>query len=459
MVTATTEPVRLPPGPRVPKAVQGIALLAARHGAIAAFGRRYSSAFTLNLPVFGQTVVVSDPELVKELFSTSRDLIGRPTNNLGDVLGAGSMFSLDGDELLERRKLLLPPFHGKGMRTYERITEEEVMREIANWPEGREFETLEPMMRISLNTILRAVFGAEGPALDELRALMPVAVAFGSRIALMPATVRRDLGPWSPGGRFAQYRRRMDALIDSLIADARADPAFEERSDVLTLLLQARYENGEPISDQHIADELLTMLVAGHETTSAQLAWAIERLRRHPRLLQRLTDEVDAGGSELRQATIFEVQRTRPVLTAALRRAKKRIRLGEWVIPENNTVMASIQLAQASEQSFPNAESFNPDRFVGAPPNPFAWIPFGGGMMRCIGASFATMEMDVALRTLLREFRFEPTDAPGERRHSRGVAIAPGRGGRAVVYRRKTDASTHADSVSVADHGTTDVGG
>ena len=454
MVMATTEPVRLPPGPRVPKAVQGIALLVARHGAIAVLGQRYGSAFTLNLPVFGQTVVVSDQALVKELFSTSRDLIGRPTNNLGDVLGAGSMFSLDGDELLERRKLLLPPFHGKGMRSYERITEEEVMREIATWPEGREFETLEPMMRISLNTILRAVFGAEGPALDELRALMPVAVTFGSRIALMPATVRRDLGPWSPGGRFAEYRRRMDALIDSLIADARADPAFEERSDVLTLLLQARYENGEPISDQHIADELLTMLVAGHETTSAQLAWAIERLRRHPRLLQRLTDEVDAGGSELRQATIFEVQRTRPVLTAALRRTKKRIRLGEWVIPENNTVMASIQLAQASEQSFPNSESFNPDRFVGAPPNPFAWIPFGGGMMRCIGASFATMEMDVALRTLLREFRFEPTDAPGERRHSRGVAIAPGQGGRAVVYRRKVRTSSDADSVSVADRGT-----
>jgi cytochrome P450 len=456
MATATTEPVRLPPGPRLPKAIQGIAVLTARYGAIAALGRRYGNTFTLNLPVFGETVVISDPALVKDLFSTSREVIGRPRNNLGgDVLGPGSIFNLDGDELLARRKLLLPPLHGKGLRTYERITEKEVMCEIANWPEGREFETLEPMMRITLNTILRAVFGAEGPALDELRTLMPVAVTFGSRIALMPSAVRRDLGPWSPGGRFAQYRRRMDDLINSLIADARADPGFEERGDVLSLLLQARYENGEPISDQHIVDELLTMLVAGHETTSTQLAWAVERIRRHPELLSRLADEVDAGESELMQATIAEVQRTRPVLTAALRQTKTRIQLGEWVIPEGDTILASTQLAMASEESFPDADSFNPDRFVGAPPNPFAWIPFGGGMMRCIGAAFATMEMDVTLRTMLREFRLEPTNAPDEKFHSRGVTVTPARGGRVVVYRRKPKPSKNVDSVSVADRGTT----
>jgi cytochrome P450 len=280
-------------------------------------------------------------------------------------------------------------------------------------------------------------------------------VTFGSRIALMPSAVRRDLGPWSPGGRFAQYRRRIDDLINSLIADARADPAFEERGDVLSLLLQARYENGEPISDQHIVDELLTMLVAGHETTSTQLAWAVERIRRHPEVLSRLADEVDAGGSELMQATIAEVQRTRPVLTAALRRAKTRIQLGEWVIPEDDTILASTQLAMASEESFPNADSFNPDRFVGSPPNPFAWIPFGGGMMRCIGAAFATMEMAVTLRTMLREFRLEPTNAPDEKFHSRGVTVTPGRGGRAVVYRRKAVVSNNADSVSVANHGIT----
>lgn len=454
MATATTEPVRLPPGPRIPKLIQGAAVLTARYGAITALGRRYGSTFTLNIPVFGETVVISDPVLVKDLFSTSRELIGRPRNNLGgDVLGPGSIFNLDGDALLARRKLLLPPFSGKSMRSYADITEQEVLREMQTWPEGVEFTTVEPMMRITLNTILRAVFGAEGEELDELRVLMPAAVEFGSKIALMPPVVRRDFGPWSPGGKFSEYRRRMDKLIKSLMADARSDPHFTERGDVLSLLLQARYDNGEPLPDSYIVDELLTMLVAGHETTSTQLAWTIERIRRHPELLTRLTDEVDAGGSELLLATIAESQRTRPVLTAALRRTKTRIKLGEWVIPEGDTILASTQLAMAAESSFPDADKFNPDRFVGNPPNPFAWIPFGGGMMRCIGASFATMEMEVTLRTMLREFRLEPTSEPDEKPHSRGVTVTPGRGGRAVVHRRKRSAPRDVDSVSVAENG------
>ncbi len=454
MATATTDPVRLPPGPRIPKFIQGAAVLTARYGAVAALGRRYGSTFTLNIPVFGETVVISDPDLVKDLFSTSRELIGRPKNNLGgNVLGPGSIFNLDGDALLARRKLLMPPFSGKSMRSYARITEEEVVREMQTWPEGVEFKTLEPMMRITLNTILRAVFGAEGKELDELRVLMPAAVEFGSKIALMPAVVRRDFGPWSPGGKFAEYRRRMDELINSLMADARSDPNFTERGDVLSLLLQARYDNGDPLPDAYIVDELLTMLVAGHETTSTQLAWTIERIRRHPDLLTRLTEEVDADGSELMLATIAEAQRTRPVLTAALRRTKTRIRLGEWVIPEGDTILASTQLAMAAEQSFPDSDKFNPDRFLGSPPNPFAWIPFGGGMMRCIGASFATMEMDVTLRTMLREFRIEPTSDPDEKPHSRGVTVTPARGGLAVMHRRKNVAPRHTDSTSMAENG------
>jgi cytochrome P450 len=344
------------------------------HRMFAALARRYgSSVIRVNLPHNSHAVVITDSALAKELFSTGTELVERAAwgaGSIGSAFGPGSTFSLAGDEHAERRKLLAPPFHGKRMRSYDRIIEEEVMREIESWPEGREFKTLEPMMRITLGTILRAVFGAEGPALDELRRLVPAMVTLGSLLVVGPPIVRRDLGTWSPWRRYLQKRRRFDAIIDSLIASARADPAVEERSDVLALLLQARYEDGEPISDGHIADELLTLVASGHETTAASLAWALERLRRHPELLSGLTDEVDAGGSELRQATIWEVQRTRPVLDGTTRRTKTRIRLGDWVLPEDTNVIISIQLAHGSEESFPDAASFNPHRFMGTVAKP-----------------------------------------------------------------------------------------
>jgi hypothetical protein len=215
-------------------------------------------------------------------------------------------------------------------------------------------------------------------------------------------------------------------------------------------MLQARYEDGSPISDDHVTDELLTLLAGGHETTATTLTWTVERLRRHPRLLARLTAEVDDGGSELVQGTIWEVQRTRPVINGTARMTKTRIQLGEWVIPERHAVLASVSLAHASEDSFADAKAFNLDRFVGSPPDNYAWIPYGGGVRRCIGAAFANMEMNVTLRTLLREFEFGSTDAPGERLHSRGVATAPAHGGRAVVYRRMTTSAVTAGQIT--DH-------
>jgi cytochrome P450 len=308
------------------------------------------------------------------------------------------------------------------------------------------------MMRITLNAILRAVFGADGAALEELRELLPPMVLKASRLAVMPPAARRDYGPWSPWARVETLRRRYDAVIARLIADARRDPGFEDRNDVLALMLQARYDDGSPISDDHVADELLTLLAAGHETTATTLAWTVERLRRHPRLLARLRDEVDAGGSDLLQATIFEVQRTRPVINGTARMTRQRMRLGEWVIPERHVVLVSISLAHAAERNFTDAAVFDPDRFVGNPPDTHAWIPFGGGIRRCIGAAFANMEMTVTLRTLLREFEFGTTYAPGEAPHSRGVATAPARGGRAVVYRRSPYTSTvvSADAAEVS---------
>jgi cytochrome P450 len=443
MGQATTDPVRLlPPAPRIPKFIQGVAFVGARDKAVLAIGRRYGSACTLDLPIFGPTVVISDPALVKEVFTMSTDFIGRATT-LGEVLGPGSTFSLDGTEHRQRRKLLVPPFHGKRMHGYESIVEEEMMREVGNWPEGREFETLQPMMRITLNAILRAVFGAEGAAFEELRELLPPMVLQASRLAVLPPVARRDFGPWSPWGRVDRLRKRYNTVISSLIADARSDPGCEERNDVLALLLAARYDDGSPISDDHVADELLTLLAAGHETTATTLAWTVERLRRHSRLLARLTDEVDAGGSDLLQATIFEVQRTRPVINAFARITKARIRLGESVIPERHVVSASIS-PHASDQNFPDAATFNPDRFIGNPPDNYAWIPFGGGVNRCIGAGFANMEMNVVLRTLLREFELGTTYAAGERLQSRGIATAPARGGLAVVYRRGPGSSVTA---------------
>jgi cytochrome P450 len=452
MATATTEPVRLPPGPRIPKTVQGIAFLTALCEVVPALGRRYGSTYTINLPIFGKTVVISDPTLVKDVFATSSELVERPTN-LGEVFGPGSTFILNGEAHLERRRLILPVFHGKRVGAYEHIIEEEVLRETAYWPEGREFKTHEALNRLALNAILRTMFGDEQAALDELRRVVPAMVTVGSFLHQLPSVVGRDLGRWSPGGYLSHYRRRFDAVIDSLIAKARSDPAFEERRDVLALLLRARHENGEPIPDRHIANELLTLVGAGHETTANQLAWILEQLRRHPRVLERLTDEVDAGGSALRQATIYEAQRIRPTIEASLRRTTQRIRLGDWVLPEGIHVMINFQLAHESAENFPDAGSFNPDRFMNDNPTPFRWMPYGGGVNRCPGASFANMEMDVALRTLLREFRFEPTNAKGERRRYRGVAIMPSRGGRAVVYRRPAAAPRDRDAVSAADHG------
>jgi cytochrome P450 len=454
MATATTEPVRLPPALRLPRVVQAVLFLTALQYRVApSLSRHYGGPFTINLPVFGKTIVIHDRDLAKDVYSTSFDLIERPTKVLGQAFGPGSTFSLLGKEHAERRKLVLPNFHGKRVKNYEGIVEDEVLRETANWPQGREFETLPTMTSLTLNAIMRATFGERADALDELRIVIPPLITLGSLMQRMPPIVRGEYGRWSPGSRLAGYRARFDAVIDDLIAEARADSAMTDRTDMLALLLQARYEDGQPIPDRHIADELLTLVAAGHETTASQLAWAVERLRRHPEVMSRLYDEVDAGGSELRQATIYEVQRLRSTIAASLRTTKAKVRLGDWVLPEGTNVMIDFQLAHESAENYTDPEAFNPDRFIGTTPPSFRWLPFGGGVNRCVGASFAHMEMDITLRTLLREFRFAPTDAPDEGRNFRGVAIAPSRGARAVVYRRTAANSSDRDSVSVADHG------
>lgn len=352
------------------------------------------------------------------------------------MFGSGSVFGLDGDDHRRRRRLLAPPFHGKSMKNYEIIIEQETLRETANWPEGQLFPTLPSMMRITLNAILRAVFGADGAELDELRRIIPPWTTLGSRLASMPKPKRR-YGRFSPWGRLAEYRRQYDVIIDRLIDQERSDPNFSDRTDVLALMLRSTYDDGSRMSRKDIGDELLALLAAGHETTASTLSWAFERVTRHPELLAALVAEAEDAGGELRQATILEVQRARTVIDFAARHVyAPQYQLGQWMIPRGQSILVNIAQMHANPDIFPDPQRFDPQRFIGGRPSTFGWIPFGGGTRRCVGAAFANMEMDVVLRTVLRNFTIEPTTAAGERLFCRGVAYTPKNGGRIVVHRR-----------------------
>jgi cytochrome P450 len=426
--------VTLPPGPSAPRFIQGAFLMTFRRRAMHWLRGRYGDAFTVDTPLFGPAVVISRSDEIKRLFTAGSDAVGNLDANLGRVLGPGSLFALSGEEHHKQRKLLIPPFHGRRLAAYESIVEEETVRELASWPQGRPFPTLPSTMRITLNAILRTVFGAEGEEFAELRELLPRFVKLGSLLAALPIPAI-DRGRWSPWGRFWIMRREYDAIVDRLITKAGKD--LDGRDDVLAMMLQSRYEDGSPMSRGVIADQLLTLLSAGHETTATTLAWAVERLRRHPAVLRELVAEVDAGGKELREATILEVQRSRPVIDMVGRQIKaESFQLGRWKLAKGYAVLVSIGLIHDDGSVFPNPAAFDPARFVGAKPDLYQWIPFGGGPRRCLGAAFANMEMNVVLRTILRDVELVPTNERDERWHSRGIAYAPGKGGQAVIRRR-----------------------
>ena len=424
---------KLPPGPASPRFVQTVYALTRPHRGMHRMRERYGDAFTVNVPVFGHALVISDPAEIKQLFQTSTEVAENVEPNLGRILGPGSMFALKGEAHRAQRKLLVPPFHGRKLAAFEQIVEDETVREMASWPQGREFPVMPSTMRITLNAILRAVFGAEGAVFEELRVLLPEMVEVGSKIVLLPIP-RFRMPRWTPWGRFRELRARYDAIINRMIDDA---TDLDERNDVLAMMLQSRYDDGSAMTRGEIADQLLALLAAGHETTATTLAWVVERLRRHPAVLRDLVAEVDAGGKELREATITETQRVRPVIDFVGRNIKvDDFELGRWVVPKGKNVLVSIAMLHADPAVFPNPRAFDPSRFTERRPDLYQWIPFGGGTRRCLGAAFATMEMNVVLRTLLRDFTLVPTSEPDERWHSRGVASAPGKGGLAVVRRR-----------------------
>lgn len=428
---AAAPAVRLPPSVPIPKTVQAALAVAYWRQFVAWLTRRYGPAFTIEVPVFGTAVVITDPELVRQVYLADPNELGvRVPNQITRVVGPGSVQGLNGAEHRCRRDQLSPLFHGKRLQGYEPIFVEETLAEIDGWPDGEEFETYGPMQRITLNAILRTVFGEADDQLDELRRIIPPMVKLGSRLAPLPMP-SRTYGRFTPWGRLARWRAGYEAVVDKLIARLHADPNAADRADVLATLVR------EGLSRKNIGDELLGLVAAGHEITAAQLPWVFERISRHPQLLAELTAEVEAGGHALRRATIYEVLRIRTLSGFHGRYVYAPVfQLGEWVLPRGCVIRIVNWEAHRNPIAFPDPDRFDPRRFLDGRPSPFEWIPYGGGTRRCPGSAFANLQMDVVLRTVLQHFTIEPNSAPGEKWHSRGVAFTAARGGRITVRRR-----------------------
>ncbi|MFY9922772.1 MAG: cytochrome P450, partial [Mycobacterium sp.] len=347
------------------------------------------------------------------------------------------VFALDDGPHRDRRRLLSPPLHGQCLKGYEQMIVDETLREAANWPENSEFRILEPMNRIALNVILRALFGVEEPEFAELREILPSFMKLGSVMAFAPRPPFRT-GRHSPWGKLDESRRAIDRIIFALIDRAEADPTLSERRDILALLLRSRCDDGTAISRMDISDELLTLIAAGHESSTGALGWLFERLRRHPDVVTELVREVDEGGSEFRRATISESLRARTVLDTVGRRVRSpNFELGGWRIPQGRTVIVRLADIHENPEIYPHPERFDPNRFLGTKPAPQTWLPFGVGSRRCVGAEFVSAEMDIVLRTVLQNFRIQTDAAADEKSHFRGVTHTPKLGGLITVNRRK----------------------
>lgn len=428
----------LPPGPSLPVGIQTLAMRTRQRPYLERARRRYGSMFTVKAVGLGNTVIISDPTLIKQAFRADPTVLHAGSESpLRAILGDNSLLGIDEDHHMQQRKLLLPPFKGQRMKRYESLIAEIAAEEMDRWPEGVEFETARCMQRITLRAILRAVFGAEGSQLESLEEMLPKWTRLGTQLVLAP-WLWHDLGRLSPWRRFQELRSRIDTVLCELISAAKVDPDLEQRADVLALMVQARYEDGSPMGNPEICDQLVTMLVAGHETTATTLSWAVERLRRHPEVLRRLVEEVDEGGKALREASIREVQRTRPVIAFAGRFVRKPYETGGYRLPVGTRILLAACLTHYDPELFPHPDRFDPDRFLDTMPDTYSWIPFGGGIRRCIGATFAHMEMDVVLRVLLERVDLLPTQAPAEPWAFRGIVWAAGKGGRASVVRRKS---------------------
>jgi cytochrome P450 len=402
--------------------------------------RRYGDMFTLRITNEGTWVFVADPDAVKQVFTGDPRLLhaGEANVVLLPVLGSRSVLLLDEEEYMAQRKLMLPSFHGERMRRYEDAMAEVAAREIGRWRLGAPLSAWPTMQAITLEVIVRTVFGVqEGERLRRLGETLQQALAWSTdakRLGMLTVIGPRRIAKLR---MFRHVLEPADELIYQEIRRGREAPDLEERDDVLSLLLQARHEDGSPMSDKELRDELFTLLVAGHETSATSLAWALEALVRHPAALARLRDEVDAGEDAYLDAVIKETLRLRPVIALVLRRLTQPMEIGGRLLPAGVNVAPSIYLLHRRPDVYQDPRAFRPERFLERPPGTYTWIPFGGGVRRCLGASFAQFEMKVVLRELVSRLELRPARPRGERRVRRAIIFAPERGGEIVATRRE----------------------
>jgi len=396
---------------------------------------RYGKRFTIRLAGGpGAFVMHSEPEHLREIFTAPAEVLhpGQGARILEPVIGPNSVILLDEGAHMEQRKLMLPAFHGERMEALTGLLEETTAREIAAWPTGEPIELHPRLQALTMEVILRAVFGLEpGPRLDELRDRLTAILEFGTRpISVMPQLFSERLMRYGPWRDFITGRDRVDELLFELVEERRADGGGGD--DVLAMLLEARHEDGSPMSREELRDELMTLLVAGHETTASQLAWTFERLAREPAVLDRLSEEVAAGdGDAYLTATVQEAMRRRPVIpNAAPRLTVEPVEVGGWSYPAGICLVANAYLVHHDPDVYDEPYAFRPERFLHSPPGTYTWIPFGGGRRRCLGASFAMLEMRVVLREVMRRGGIEPVDGGRERARRRAITISPSRGAR-----------------------------
>jgi cytochrome P450 family 135 len=435
----------LPPS-RIPAVINGAGYAFDPVGYIRWFSRHHGPVTAPKFPGFGLIVSVADPELVRRVFAGDPATFhsgeaSKPV--LEPTVGSNSVLTLDERPHIRQRKLLLSPFHGENLRRWETTIREIVQRDIAQWPVGEPFALHDRARTVTLDVILRAVFGVrEQSRLSQARQLVTEFASRAHPISLF-AFMRRDLGPYSPWARFRRARQALDEFLYDEIARRRTEPDLAERDDVLSLLLCATDEDGEPMSPQELRDELVTVLAAGHETTATAVSWAFERLLRTPRVLVRLTRSLP-DGDEYLDATVRETLRVRPVVTDVARLLTREIELGGYRIPAGAYVMPAIAAIHFREDLYPDPDEFRPERFLVRSPDPYTWIPFGGGVRRCIGASFAQFEMRLIIRTILEQARLRAASPRPERSKLRNVTAAPARGCRVVLERRLPGAGAGA---------------